>query len=468
MRWACIVFPHFAIDGVLRQRPASARPLALLTGPAHKRTVHAVNDEAAARGLKPGQSVQAAQALAADGEWLEFDAAALTRDRHLLAAWAYAFSSHVSLVFEDAVVLEVGQSLSLFGPWPAFERRLRQELTDLGFRHRLVAAPNAWAARTLANVHDGVAIDAPQLSAALGRVPVEAAGFDPDVAHAFTRMGLRRLAQVVALPRDAVARRFPPQVLAWVDALRGRTVPLPLYQPPTVFDRRFEFDHEIELSSGLVFPLRRLIGDLAAFVRARDGGVQRFRVVFEHDRHAPTQLDVGLLAPERDAVRLLDVARHRLERIAVNGPVRAVRLVANDLPPFVPPSGDLFEQHAPGALTFDQLRERLRARLGDTQVHGLATDFDHRPERAWRTQRGRNEPLAALGEARPGWLLEQPVPLRARVRVLVGPERVESGWWDGDDVRRDYYIVEADDGQVMWVYAAPGERGPFMLHGYFA
>jgi protein ImuB len=456
VRWACIVFPHFAVDGVLRQRPPSARPLALLTGPAHKRTVHAVNDQAVARGLKPGQSVQAAQALASDAEWVEFDAAAVARDRELLAAWAYAFSSHVSLVFDDAVVLEVGQSLGLFGPWPAFERRLRQELTDLGFRHRLVAAPNAWAARTLANVHDGVAIDAPQLATALGRVPVEAAGFDAGVA------------QVAALPRDAVARRFPPDVLAWVDALRGRVVPLPLYQPPVVFDRRMEFDHEIELSSGLVFPLRRLVGDLAAFVRARDGGVQRFRLVFEHDRHAPSQLDVGLLAPERDAVRLLDVARHRLERIEVNGPVRAVRLVADDLPPFVPPSGDLFEPHAPGALTFDQLRERLRARLGDAQVHGLATDFDHRPERAWRTERERNEPLAVLAEARPGWLLEQPVPLRARVHVLVGPERVESGWWDGDDVRRDYYIVEADDGQVMWVYAAPGERGPFMVHGFFA
>jgi len=468
MRWACIVFPHFAVDGVLRQRPASDRPLALLTGPAHRRVVHAVNDAAAARGLTPGQSVQAAQALSADCDWVEFDQAALERDRQLLAAWAYGFSSHVSLAFPDAVALEVGQSLALFGPWPAFERRLRLELDDLGFRHRIVAAPNAWAARTLANVQDGLAIDAPQLAAALGRVPVQAAGFDPDVAHAFTRMGLRRLAQVMALPRDGIARRFPPGVLAWVDALRGQPKPLPLFQPPSVFDQRFEFDHEIELSSGLLFPLRRLIGDLAAFVRARDGGIQRFLIVFEHDRVAPTHLSVGLLAPERDAVRLLDVARHRLERITVNGPVRAVRLVADDLPAFVPPSGDLFEQRAPGMLSLDQLRERLRARLGDTQVHGLATDFDHRPERAWRTRRERTEPLAVLADARPGWLLQKPVPLRSRVRVLFGPERVESGWWDGDDVRRDYYIVETDDGQVAWVFAAPGERGPFMVHGFFA
>ena len=392
----------------------------------------------------------------------------MERDRQLLAAWAYGFSSQVSLAFDDALVLEIGQSIALFGPWPDFERRLRLELDDLGFRHRIVAAPNAWAARTLANVHDGLGVDAPQLSGAIGRLPVAAAGFAPDVTEAFTRMGLRRLNQVMAAPREGIARRFPPHVLDWVDALCGRVVPLRMYRPPSTFQRRMEFDHEIELTSGLLFPLRRLVGDLATFVRARDGGVQRFQVVFEHDRFESTVLDVGMLAPERDALRLLDVACHRLDRLTLKAPVRAVSIVADDLPPFVPPSGDLFEEHPQGALSFDQLRERLRARLGDTEVHGMATDFDHRPERAWRRQRERNEPLAALADARPAWMLEKPILFRARHRVLFGPERVESGWWDGDDVRRDYYIVETDAGQVAWVYAASGERGPFMLHGFFA
>ena len=43
---------------------------------------------------------------------------------------------------------------------------------------------------------------------------------------------------------------------------------------------------------------------------------------------------------------------------------------------------------------------------------------------------------------RPTWLLPQPMPLRDHaLRILTGPERVESGWWDGGDVRRDYYVV---------------------------
>jgi hypothetical protein len=38
-------------------------------------------------------------------------------------------------------VLEIGASRALFGDWLTIEQRLRNELHELGFRHRLVAAP---------------------------------------------------------------------------------------------------------------------------------------------------------------------------------------------------------------------------------------------------------------------------------------------------------------------------------------
>ena len=71
--------------------------------------------------------------------------------------------------------------------------------------------------------------------------------------------------------------------------------------------------------------------------------------------------------------------------------------------------------------------------------------------------------------SRPGWLLPRPLPLRDPARVLAGPERIESGWWDGGEVRRDYYVVETRGGQRAWAFRAAGEQGgPFMLHGWFA
>ena len=54
-----------------------------------------------------------------------------------------------------------------------------------------------------------------------------------------------------------------------------------------------------------------------------------------------------------------------------------------------------------------------------------------------------------------------------RVAAWWGPERIETGWWRGDDVRRDYYQVETASGERFWLFRRmPDER--WFLHGVFA
>jgi protein ImuB len=48
-----------------------------------------------------------------------------------------------------------------------------------------------------------------------------------------------------------------------------------------------------------------------------------------------------------------------------------------------------------------------------------------------------------------------------------GPERIETGWWRGRDVRRDYYIVEATSGERFWLFRNLAD-GSWFLHGEFA
>src|SRR5207302_1119296 len=47
-----------------------------------------------------------------------------------------------------------------------------------------------------------------------------------------------------------------------------------------------------------------------------------------------------------------------------------------------------------------------------------------------------------------------------------GPERIEAGWWRGDDVRRDYYVVATQLGTRLWIFRRPGD-GRWWLHGSF-
>ena len=66
-------------------------------------------------------------------------------------------------------------------------------------------------------------------------------------------------------------------------------------------------------------------------------------------------------------------------------------------------------------------------------------------------------------------MLPEPRPLTQPVAEVVGgPERLESGWWDGGDLKRDYYVLRLANGQLAWAFSAVGQHGPWMLHGWFA
>jgi protein ImuB len=92
-------------------------------------------------------------------------------------------------------------------------------------------------------------------------------------------------------------------------------------------------------------------------------------------------------------------------------------------------------------------------------------------------------PPSALPPTRPVWLLSQPQPLPERgcrpwleghaLQLLAGPERIESGWWDGESAARDYFIARAGDGALVWIYRprlppAHADDAGWFLHGRFA
>ncbi len=52
------------------------------------------------------------------------------------------------------------------------------------------------------------------------------------------------------------------------------------------------------------------------------------------------------------------------------------------------------------------------------------------------------------------------------IHQVWGPERIETAWWRGPSVRRDYYRVECQDGARYWLfYDLTGRL--WYLHGAF-
>jgi len=496
MLWACIALPQLALDTVLRRVPDPLRPWALVTGPAHLRSLHAVNPAAAAAGLTQGMRLSAARALSGEIGLVEYDPQAEAHWQRFLAAWGYRHSSQVSAQWPGAIVLEVRASFRLFGPWPRFEARLREELSALGFNHRIALAPTPRAAHVFASLRDAFVVTTPEaMRAQLAQVPVRRAHLPGDTGLRLHAIGVRTLGALRRLPSDSLRRRFGVDLLTHLDRLYGDVNdPLECYIPPDHFDAGIELGHEVESHQALLFPLRRLIGDLCTYLSMRDGGVQRFVLRLEHERRY-TDIVVGLLSVEREPAQLFELTRSRLEQTRVPRPVIGLRLLARELPPFIPAARDLFDPRSAQAMPWPQLCERLRARLGDAAVYRIETAADPRPEHAWKKVQATNgstgarandhasvntrKPKArahqrAVGNVparvQPLWLLPHPVPLCdicQRSRIVSGPERLESGWWDGDDTRRDYYVLETAQGQRAWVFAPPGQHSGWMLHGWF-
>ena len=486
MLWACLRFPRLALDAVRGEDASpSLKPFAVIDGPQQRRHIVLADTKAQESGVRNGLPVAAARALCPLLETTPRDPAAERQALESIAAFAYRFSGEVSIAEPDAVFLEIGASLALFGGIAALERRLRHEVAAFGFAATLAIAPTATGARVLAAHAGGIAIPSlPAFEAALGLVPLALGGFDENTAGALHGMGFRRLRDVFRLPRAELARRIGQDALDRIDRMRGLAAESLLrYRPPDFFERRIELPFGVESHGALAFPLQRLIRELATFLVARDGGVQRFSLVLGHERGATTRIEIGLLSPRRDAQALFDLARARLERLALPAPVHTLALRADDLPPLCPLHRDLFDNRRGETLDWPALIERLRARLGDTALHGLRCIADHRPARAWQfavvdtapERPARNlQPSIVSGDGagfrkRPFWLLQKPTLLRGEpVGILAGPERIESGWWDEHDKRRDYYIVETSLGQRAWAFVPAESDTGWTLHGWFA
>ena len=372
-----------------------------------------------------------------------------------IAAWACQFTPKVSLEPPQELLLEVQGSLRLFGGFASLRQKLAAGLGQLGFGFNLAAAETARAALWLAR-GEGEALEA---------LPVEVTGFDSEF---FRSLGITTVGGLLKLPREGLALRCGARVLEELDrALGAAPEPRAFFAPPPRFDASLELPAEVTHAEGLLFGARRLLAQLEGLLAARQEGIRGFLLKLMHPEGRCTEARVGLASATRDAGRLAQVLRERLERFSLMEPVTALRLEAGDFAPLPGTSRGMFGDPAAEAEDWARLAERLRARLGHGAVCGLAAHPDHRPEHAWRrVEPGEWDPRESPAPGpRPLWLLEPRKLNEGEFTALAGPERIESGWWDGDDAKRDYFVARLPNGALAWIYR---EAGEWFLHGLFA
>jgi protein ImuB len=312
-----------------------------------------------------------------------------------------------------------------------------------------------------------------KLASALAPVPLKFLPVAPEILAALADLGLTTLGDCLRLPRAGLLRRFGRGFIDYLDRALGRAPdPVQRYLPPAYFESRLPFPEEVLHSDALLFAVSRLVAELTGFLRATDTGVQRIDIDLLAQYLPPQRLTLGLVAPNRDAAHLLGLLRERIQRLELQSPVQEMVLRADTLIPWQATTRKLFKEAGLPQKNPAVLIEQLQARLGVAAVNGIAEVPDHRPHRAWRYC----EPMSARGSAarvtRPLWLLPEPAPVEGphlpRLQKIHGPERIEGGWWDGEDIARDYFIAIDDRGTALWIFTERGGERCWFIHGMFA
>lgn len=423
-----------------------------------------------------------------------------------LTLWAQGFTPRVTRL-DDAVLMDVSASLRLFGGAAALRVRVQAEATELGAA-RIAWAPNALAALALARA--GVADPAtdPTLAAALDPLPLAVLSASAPHRQTLAHIGCRTLGQLRQLPRAGLARRFDAALLQALDQLYGRAPQIHTWErPPETFDARLELPHRVDDANTLVFGARRLLLQLGGWLAARQAGTTAFTLHWAHDalrsRGAGEggQLTVRTAEPTRETEHLVRLLAEHLARVTLAAPVGDLRLVADDVRPLAPRSASWLPDDAQAdGESLARVLERVAVRLGPGRVLRPVLVDDHLPEHMCRWQaadqalprRPRStaeaEPdRAAFGHGlpQPAFLLPQPLKLLVRqhrpvyqgeLQLLLGPQRVEGGWWDRDEAQghtrhavRDYWVAFSAGAGVLWVFQTRlGETPAWYLHGVFA
>jgi protein ImuB len=417
------------------------------------------------------------------------DAAADARLLDALADWCQRYTPLVALDPPDGILLDIAGCAHLFGGEGSLRADLTARLARFGFTARAAIAPTIGAAWAAARYGERDITPADGARDLIAPLPLAALRLPAETVAALGRVGLKRIGDIVDLPRAPLAARFGENLLVNLDRALGRQdEPLGPRLPVAPYIAEQSFHEPIAREDNVLATVERLAARLKTAMIARGDGARRIELALFRTDGAVKRIAAGASRPVRDpqVIRTLFV-----ERLAALGDeldpgfgfdlARLSVLIAEPAPE---------EQIGFGGpadpAELDRLVDRLSARLGRRRVARLVAHNSHIPELAAAA-------VPAQTDAEPGWeafrrfrteaelpprplrLLARPEPL-ADVVALVpdgppkrfrwrralhevvfaeGPERIEGPWWrEETGPARDYFRVEDAAGLRFWLFRA--------------
>jgi len=440
-------------------------------------------------------------------------------------AWACSrFSPWVSIEPSeplDTLVLDITGCTHLFGDEWAMAAQVAGMLHRCGYFPFIALADTIGAAWALAHYGDFVRGRPRRLES----LPVDALRLPASVVQTLHALDLHRISQLDRLPRASLPSRFGSILIQRLDQLAGRQpeslAPIP---PPEPIEACRSFEYPVSDARALTVALRQLLDQVLKTLPPHEG-ILRLTVRLQTAEKKPVPFEVGLVRPTESAEHLMQLLRLQWERRSLPDQVTDIRIRVAQTAPMLSRQRWLFGDGTglSGVRREDErhlaeLLDRLSNRLGPNCVLRPQLQPDAQPERAVvyepvqtfvvpalaaknrlkakgsrsdrKAKDGRNaffpgQQTLSLVADRPLQICQPPMavdvmsvvpegpPLRVwwngRSDDVVrswGPERIQTGWWREETVRRDYFRVELADGRHLWLFRDL-VRDQWFLHGTF-
>ena len=492
--WISLHLPFHSLDAVFPHWHTE-QPIAAVID---QEQVCALTPAAHDAGILPGMRHGTAQARAPHAILRRRDLQAEAQGLQQAMLCLLQYTPDIILPDPHSLALDVSASLDLFGGPRNLWRKAEQALQGLGLNTRLAMAPTmqgAWALALQTRTRRRRVLKPATLGRRLDPLPTSCLPALMPWLEWLEGVGCHTLGQLRSLPRDGLQQRTQPQVLQALDATYGRTEQLHAWvSPPETFRRRYDTVQRLEHTHAILGVARKLIEQLCGWLQAGHRSADHLELMLHHEkgRHArpPTCFELILSEAGWRPDDFLPTLAEQLNRLALPEHVIAIELLVNETQERAARSHGLFPEPAQWARQESRLLDLLRARLGADCILRAQPFASHLPESANRwisagqwgqTQAHRHgfSPLPALQQhSRPFWLLDPPLALHLdrdapvyhgrRLRLIQGPERIESGWWSSAQQQRDYFIAQDTRHARYWIYRQRATlEASWFLHGLF-
>ncbi len=535
-------FPRLGAERLLRHADALREmPFAVLRDTGQMQVLNSLSEAASAAGLHHGQPLRDALAMCPDLVTRLQNPQAEAAFLDVLTRWAGKFSPWVSPMRPDGLVFDITGCTHLFGGEDNLLHQIETEAMDLGLSARLGLGDTQGAAWALArfagmdagNHRSGDAIEQearatrsraakrrnwerggarPSMAQPVGgqgriappgkahtvlsALPVAALRLDPQVVQQLSRLGLRRIGDLIGQPRAALARRFGKGLVLRLDqALGAASEPISPTKPPPRYAVRLTLPDPIGLEDDLLAGIDKLLPALADRLEQDGKGARLVRLQAFRTDQTMQWIEAGLARPTHAPDRIRPLLAMKLGDLDAGYGIDMLRLEAVRVEPIADrrPAG-----HLDAALAareklgterqLEDLISRIGGRVGLDQITRRHPGNSHIPEKSAQTL------AAAWSEPAKNWpkpatprplLLWQPEPVTApetphppaafrwrrqdlTLALATGPERIAPEWWlDDPNWRsgvRDYWQVSTHRGDKLWLYYA---HGGTMSSGWF-